>query len=130
MRQWNIIWRSADIYGTPAAIEVSETPLWAYVVEIIVGWILGSVFRHRLCCNIPEFLWKIPLGRPKYYSDDPDLLANSVADKMYDFVTKSNVFVLTYRHAKNKMEFPLDPKWLKDHREWLVSIGCDETDMS
>lgn len=61
-----------------AYVELVERPLWAEIAGDAYD-LLTRVTGHVLCCDAPEIFWKIPLGLPSYYEDDPEMLDNSLA---------------------------------------------------
>ena len=68
MQQWHIGWRSKAFYGTRAGLYVSEVPWWALAITHAMENVDRYILRHRWC-SPPEWMHRIPLGRPKRDED-------------------------------------------------------------
>src|SRR4051794_9907502 len=67
-------------------VHLEEAPAWAYAVE----WLYTTLDRASFCTlcgtRLGEWVWKVPVGRPKYEveEDDERYLTNSIGGKLYD----------------------------------------------
>lgn len=128
MREWQIWWRSAELYGTPAELVLIEVPAWTMVVEWAGEKFLGLT-GHVFCCNIPSWAWKVPLGKPKRADDG--WLENSLASFIYDLTGK--VLMISHRYEKAIAHIDLDDKWLDEHNmssPWPDDDDEDDADSS
>jgi hypothetical protein len=120
VKQWDIGWRSAEIYGTQAGLRVYEVPWWALAIEHAAENFDHYVLRHRWC-SPPEWMHRIPLGRPK--RDEDGYMENSLG---YAVFSSFNWVVSTdLRHAKNCMDVDLTDEWLEKNGQ-VDPLGDDE----
>ncbi len=64
--------RSKEGFG----ISLEDSPVWAVLLEEIGDWAARRVLpAHKLCCEIPEWAWKIGWGE---YDADDDFWENSL----------------------------------------------------
>jgi len=76
----------------------------------LVMGILGDAYAalikatdHKICCNLPEALWDIPLGEERYEDGKP---VESVASLINDWSTRLDLFFSD--QAKDRATVPVD----------------------
>lgn len=52
-------------------LHLTERPWWYGIYETATEFTLGTVLRHRLCCSIPEWTYKTPIGKRDEDQDWP-----------------------------------------------------------
>lgn len=90
------------------AVHVREEPRWAQLAEaawdrlcwLTRGWVGGH--------NLPDVLWRITVGRPRWDRDDPDgpRLENSLAGKLFDL--EQWAMSRTHHHGRELAVIPVD----------------------
>lgn len=89
IKEWYV---SASKNG--AVLHIQNRSFWATALEEAYGLFI-EVTDHRLCCRMPDVLWKIPVGVPDYDdSDDEKFLMNSVAGLMHTVTTNIEFWLM------------------------------------
>lgn len=114
-RDWSVV-RSQDGYS----VHLLEVPRWARMVSVSYDR-LCALTRHSLC-NPPEFLFKIPVGRPR--RDEDGYLEKSVGGALYGLTNK--VLCIDWSRQVVRLEFPVSDEVGKDL--WGSDTWDDEED--
>ena len=66
-----------------------KIPTWAAVLDTAMEYVLEAT-GHKICCNIPEAAWKIPLSEETYEDGSPK---ESLGSALYDMTAKIETFL-------------------------------------
>jgi hypothetical protein len=96
---------------------VMKTPLHALLLDDLGDGVLGAV-RHRLCCRVPEWLFRIHWGEP-----DPDdeledgrpYYPHSAGRYAYDLGSWIGSGFGTWRKPKEIAKIPVTSEWVREH---------------
>ena len=81
MQTWQI-WHGETGY----VLVLSDVPWWAHLASEVVPT-LDAALSHVICgSGLPDWAWRLPLGRPVYDAIDPEdpFLVNSLACRLSD----------------------------------------------
>lgn len=117
MQIWRL-WHSASGYE----VELTEVPWWALVASRAVEVIDGAT-GHRFCgAGAPNWLWRVPVGRP-VYDETPEgeerFLVNSLAGALSDVFNR--VACLDISRARTLHRFPVSA-------ELAATLGAESWD--
>lgn len=102
MRRWNISSGMKDEKAT-FSMRVTELPWWVVLVEKITE-AFTTVTRHVMCCNIPEWASKVPVGlKPKYDTDG--FMENSLG--WYWYLLGSRLNSPFWQHERTILDLPI-----------------------
>lgn len=82
MREWSVTRYDDDTYR----LDLTETPDVWVLADMIYGAFI-DITGHRLCCNLPDALWKIPTTTDSE-PDETGYIEGSLASRIYNFVTE------------------------------------------
>ena len=102
---------------------VREVPLRTLLVRQVLAWAWTATFgltRHRLCCNAPEWMWRIGWGRPAPGDADYEpgekrqLLRHSLAGALWHLSGwMDDGYGFAGEHATYRV--PLDEAQVREH---------------
>ncbi len=107
--------------GTEVRLE--EIPAWAHLLEEAGEWAAEHLLPgHRLCCDVPEWAFKIEWG--KLY---PDLgvREHSLGQLAWRFGTWVEMGFGAWRRAKRKGSVQVSYEWVREH---FPEMGSPFTD--
>lgn len=82
-----------------------EVSAWRMVAERVGEWSTHHVFGGLVCCRIPAWAYRVPLGRP--VRDDDGWLDNSLGYALFCAGQRLHSLGSTWRHSTNVIRHPV-----------------------
>ena len=118
MQIWRV-WHGQDGYE----VELAEVPWWTLAASFATEVADGAT-GHLFCgSRSPDWMWRLPIGRPVYDDSDEPLLVNSLAGALYDY--SSRLACLDISRARTLYRFPVSAELAAD-LGWVRQSWEDE----
>lgn len=108
--EWNIETASLSHSQRGTFIDLNERPLWAVAAEMI-GENLVSATGHLLCCNIPEWAFKLRWGP----LDGDGWTDKNIGHYMYMLGQWTQLGFGAWRQSRHIGKLPVTTEWVQEH---------------
>lgn len=92
-------------------LEINQRPLWAIIAEKFGEWLVGDVLSHALCCNMPEWPYKVRWGK----LDDDGFTTRSLGHYLYRAASWLDTGGNAWKHFRHVASVPVSAEWIKEH---------------
>ena len=105
------------------ALRLERTPVWAVILEELGDWAARAVLPgHRLCCDLPEWTWKVGWGE---FDSECEMWEHSLGQLCRRFSCWIETGFGAWRQATHIATIPVEYDWVQQHFPEMGSPWVD-----